>query len=901
MTALLAQLVSAPDETGGAVERLLLPGTTIGRFEILRVIDRGAFGVVYEARDCDLGRSVALKIVRPARSELDEATLSQEAEAVARLSHPNLVTLFEVGRSEHGAHLVFELLRGKTLQQRLGEGPLPLAEAIRIGVEVARGLAHAHAEGVVHRDLKPSNVYLCEQGGVKILDFGMAHAFGRKRISGGTPAYMAPEQWVDAPEDERTDVFALGVILHRMLSGEYPYPEDGGRWSSGDASAPRLHVPGTPALGPIVGRMLEKAPTSRPRDGAAVLSALEPIEWELRRRPPGDASPSRAPTGKASLRELLGELRRRRVFGAVGAYALLAFVILQVQEPVAQALDLPDWSLRAVVLALATGFPAVFVLAWIFDVRSGRLERTLPAPGAIGSPAVVARQFHGMRLVALLLGLAAVAAAPGLVYFFVWPGALPVARHEPPPGVAPLAPSVAVLPFTDMSPQQDQDFLADGLAEEILNALAQVEGMKVAGRTSSFTFKGKGEDLRIIGQRLGVATILEGSVRKSGNRIRVTAELVKAADGFHLWSRTFDGDVGDILAVQDEIARAVVEALQVRLLPGRSISVRARQTTSPDAFEQYLRGELFLTRYRLRETRLAQTAFEKAIALDPGYGLAWSELSAALGLLSDWAEPVDRPELHRRALEAADKGVELTPTLSDGWARRAGLRMQIRRDWTGALSDIDRSLALNPNDVVATEARARLLAARGQLPEAIAAGRRVVELDPLSLGGWLRLHTFHAAAGQADLARQDLDQASVIAPSSYQVVDLRAWAELEAGRPASALALVQQPEVPEDSRFALAAIAFHALGQEEDSRRALDALVKGYAQTEAYQIAEVHAWRGEKDLAVEWLERAFRQDDGGLVGVLPWVRPVKWNPAFRELRGAPRFAALLADLRLPVD
>jgi serine/threonine protein kinase len=231
-------------------------GTVVGRFEVLRELGRGAFGVVYEARDRRLGRMVALKVVRPGRAEVGESKVVREAEAIARLTHPNLITLHDVGKSEHGPYLVFELLRGKTLEERMRGGPLPVEEAVHAAVEVARGLAHAHAEGVVHRDLKPSNVFVTDRGLVKILDFGMAHAFGRRRLSGGTPAYMAPEQWEDAPQDERTDVFALGVMLYRMLSGEYPFPESGGQWSAGPSKAPVLDVPGAPGLSMLVARML---------------------------------------------------------------------------------------------------------------------------------------------------------------------------------------------------------------------------------------------------------------------------------------------------------------------------------------------------------------------------------------------------------------------------------------------------------------------------------------------------------------------------------------------------------------------------------------------------------------------------------------------------------------------
>jgi hypothetical protein len=205
------------------------------------------------------------------------------------------VTLHDVGRTDEGPYLVLELLRGQTLADRLEVGPVPAREALRICVEVAKGLAHAHAQGVVHRDLKPENVFLCEDGQVKLLDFGLAHALGRRRVDGGTPAYMAPEQWRGAPEDERTDVFALGVVLFRLLSGELPFPDDdGGRALRSSRPAPALDVPDLPAVGALVGRMLRKDPVERPRDGAAVLSALAPLQGELERTPSTPSGPARA-------------------------------------------------------------------------------------------------------------------------------------------------------------------------------------------------------------------------------------------------------------------------------------------------------------------------------------------------------------------------------------------------------------------------------------------------------------------------------------------------------------------------------------------------------------------------------------------------------------------------------
>lgn len=297
LSSILDELARLPEGArGSAWDEVLRPGAIVGRFELLSELGRGGFGQVWEARDTELGRGVAFKAVRAStdRGTVDEQLL-REAEAAARLSHPNIVTLYDVGRCEAGPYLVLELLRGQTLSARLGQGELGIAEALRIAHAVAEGLACAHRQGVVHRDLTPGNVFLCPDGQVKVLDFGLAHAFGRRRVDGGTPAYMAPEQWRGAPEDERTDVFALGVMLYRLLSGRLPFPEgDRGKAASRVRAPPALEVPGVPAVGTLIARMLSKDPVHRPRDAGDVAAALAAFRGELERTPPAPGGPVRA-------------------------------------------------------------------------------------------------------------------------------------------------------------------------------------------------------------------------------------------------------------------------------------------------------------------------------------------------------------------------------------------------------------------------------------------------------------------------------------------------------------------------------------------------------------------------------------------------------------------------------
>jgi tetratricopeptide (TPR) repeat protein len=290
LSELLADLARAPAlPPQDTWEQWLKPGEVIGRFELVRELGRGGFGVVWEARDPLLGRSVAFKALRSGdQLQVREDLLQREAEAAARLAHPNIVTLHDLGRSSHGPYLVLELLRGATLARRLESGAVPVHEALRIGAEVARALAHAHGQGVIHRDLKPGNVFLCGDGQVKVLDFGLSLVFGRAAAAGGTPGYMAPEQWRLDPGDARTDLFALGVLLFRLLAGQLPF--DGRDQPGRSGPAPALGVPEAPGITALVARLLELEPARRPDGAGEVAAALTAILREAERSAPASGA-----------------------------------------------------------------------------------------------------------------------------------------------------------------------------------------------------------------------------------------------------------------------------------------------------------------------------------------------------------------------------------------------------------------------------------------------------------------------------------------------------------------------------------------------------------------------------------------------------------------------------------
>ena len=587
---------------------------------------------------------------------------------------------------------------------------------------------------------------------------------------------------------------------------------------------------------------------------------------------------------RATLGDLITELKRRRVFRALVGYGIFSFAVLQVSEPVLHAYDLPPWILTAVVTALAAGFPIAVILAWLFDLTAEGVKRTPSLAGPWPAPP------SRVRIAALLIGVGIIAAVPGAAWY-AWKG---MAERHAAPATPDPSMSIAVLPFIDMSRQKDQEYLADGIAEEILIALANVDGLRVSGRTSSFWFKGKDAKLAEIGRELRVRSILEGSVRKEGNRVRITAQLLNASDGYHLWSETFDRDLSDIFRIQDEIARAVAAALQVRLAGDATGRGRGRPARI-EAYEHYLLGRDYMRR-GINETnfRMAADAYEKALALDAAYAPAWAGLSRALLSLGDYgATPAEIAEGGQRALAAAEKAIALDPGLPDGYLARADARKFLAWDLAGAQVDVERALALNPGDASANRERGIVLLSLGRTPEAITALRKAADLDPIAAATWVHLAFAYVALGDMESARSAIDRAREITPDdSWAWFTVGSMALLE-GRPVeAATAMERAPE--EFWRIAGAALTQHSIGKETAARDALETLTARFGHVAAYQIAQVHAWRGARDASFEWLERAYRQHDPGLA-------QVKYDPLLRSIRGDPRYDALLVKMKLPAN
>jgi TolB-like protein len=471
--------------------------------------------------------------------------------------------------------------------------------------------------------------------------------------------------------------------------------------------------------------------------------------------------------------------------------------------------------------------------------------------------------------------------------------AVPVADAPNEAATAPATPavlerSVAVLPFVDMSGKKDQEYFSDGLSEELIDLLARTQGLQVIARTSSFYFKGKQVTIAEIAKTLNVAHVLEGSVRKSGNTIRVTAQLIRAKDGVHLWSETYDRSIKDVFKVQDEISAAVVAALKAQLLPTAATGDAAR-TASTEAHNQYLLGRQSYERTAPPEGfRRAVEFYGKAVELDPDYAAAYAGLSESEFWLAAYT---DFGAGFQRALVAADKAIALAPNLADGYAARAQMRNNRLFDFVGAQADIEKAVAINPGDSHIQTRYAEVLLTVNRTVDAEAALSKAIQLDPLSSEAWYRRAEIQLWHGQFASARGSIERALDTEPGNVRAQSVLSELELLQGRFPEALAAAGKIDY-EGWRLKYLAMAEHSLGHTRESDKAMGELVAMYAHNFSYSITEAYAWRGEKRKAYEWLERSYQQHDNRLP-------EIETDPFLQTLRGDEEFKAFLRKLKLP--
>ena len=446
--------------------------------------------------------------------------------------------------------------------------------------------------------------------------------------------------------------------------------------------------------------------------------------------------------------------------------------------------------------------------------------------------------------------------------------------------------SIAVLPFIDMSEKHDQEYFSDGLAEELLDLLAKIPDLQVIARTSSFSFKGKAEDVPSIARKLNVGNILEGSVRRSGTRIRITTQLIRASTGVHIWSETYDRDVADVFKVQDDIARAVVDKLKVTLL-GPPPSALAR-TTNHEAHNLYLQGRFFVAQDSKTGTAKAVDYYQRAIALDPSYAQAWSALSFAyFRQMANGYVPTEQGL--DESLAAARKAIAIDPSLSDGYAMLGALLMTREHDWAGARAQLEQALRLDPASTSAMFSMAHLTRVTGSMADALPQFQRLLDRDPLNLLQRRYYARVLYYAGHLDEAeatiREVLDASASFPAVHYELGRIT----LARGEVAAAVAEFEA-EHSGWRAFGLP-LAYHAAGRTAEEKVAMDALLKDPAGSE-FQIAEAYAIIGDPDRAFTWLDRAILEHDPGI----QWLRG---DPLLKSLIRDARYPALLRRLKLP--
>jgi non-specific serine/threonine protein kinase len=708
-------------------------GKTLGHYRVLSALGAGGMGEVYVAEDTKLRRRVALKILprRLADDRDRQRRFQTEAQAIAALNHPGIVTVHSVEEAEGIHFLTMELVEGRTLDAVVTEGGLELDRLVALAGLLSDAIGAAHVRGITHRDLKPANVMLTAGGGIKVLDFGLAKlrednrrgsesmiataAMTRDGEVIGTLPYMSPEQVRGETVDHRSDIFSLGVILYELAAGSHPF-----------ASA---------TLADMTSAIL--------RDDPPPLTDFNP--------------------------------------------------------------DLPEGFARVVRRCLEKDPDRRWQSA--LDVRNEIEE---------------------------------------------------LAKGEPASAEGP--PSIAVLPFADMSAEKDQDWFCEGIAEEITNALAKIEGLRVASRTSAFQFRGAGGDCREIGRRLGVRTLLEGSVRKAGDRLRIGVQLVKAADGYRLWSERYDRQLEDIFAIQDEIARRVVDELELALTPRQQRALRTHGPESIEAYEYYLRGLQFIHRLGKTGCTIAREMFERAIEVDPSFATAYAWLATTHTTLFSYYD--SDPAHLERACELSLAALRLDAGLADAHVAR-GLALSLSGVHGEAEQAFEVAVRLDPRSWAAHYYFARLCWARGDHERAAELFRRAAAIQP------------------------DDYQAPALLSNVLDKLGRRPEAQ-EACRTAVAMSDRRLQTNPDDVRaLYLGAAARARLGE---TRRALAQAERAQMidpgdPAVLYNLACLYAYLGERDRSTECLAEAVANG----FAHRQWIEndssldPIRDHPRYREV------------------
>jgi len=583
------------------------------------------------------------------------------------------------------------------------------------------------------------------------------------------------------------------------------------------------------------------------------------------------------------------ELKRRNVLRVAIAYAVVAWLLLQVSDTLVPALRLPEWFQSGVALLLILGFPIALLFAWAFEMTPDGLRKE----SDIDQSQSVAK-VAGRKLDFVIIGLLVVALGYfGYDKFVLDPqrdavlleSAAQQNADTTPEFVQIDHPSIAVLAFVNMSADSDNEYFSDGLSEELLNLLTKIPELRVAARTSSFSYKARDVNITQIGEELNVTHVLQGVVRKSGNDVRITAQLVKVDNGFQLWSENFNRTLDDIFVVQDEIAKSVVDKLRINLL---GIMPEVRKT-DPEVYSLYLQGSYFLNLLGAQNLEKARATLQQALAIDPDYAPAWVSLSWVYDAQT-YAMPAVREELRVLRIEAIERALAIDENYAYAWAALAYQRMFYDSDWHGARIAIEKALRLEPNNVDVIGAAAWLASASGRLPEAIEMYEKSVSLDPLHPGNLTELGIRYMRVGRIDDSFDAYDRVRAINPDYFRLNFTLARAYMMRGDLENAL--LETEKSPDEFFYRHQKATFlYMMGKETEAQTLINELLETTANDVPGAMAIIYAWYGEGDSAFEWLEREYEQGDTSpyaFLGSLYW----------RKLTNDPRYSAYVEKIGL---
>jgi len=823
----------APADAGSGVAASgLQPGARVGPYELIRRLGAGGMAEVWLARRADgaFRREVALKLPMQThlRAELEQR-FARERDILASLEHPHIARFYDAGIDPSGLpYFAMEYVHGEPLTNWCDVHRLGMAARLKLFLQVLEAVQYAHAKHIIHRDLKPSNVLVTESGEVRLLDFGIARLL----------------------EAEGTDQPALTSVYGRALTPDYASPE----LLRGDPVDERSDLY---SLGVVLYELLTGTRPYQLKRAASIGALDQAIATLEVRRPSLQLEQGAATTRNSTVERLARQLR--------GDLDAIAFKVLA-KDPAqrySRAADMADDLRRYLEGKPIRARPAgVSYRLRKFILRNRALV-------AVSAAAVIA--------ILATVGYARYRESRAEVT--VSAAATNLASDK----------SIAVLPFVDMSEQKDQEYFSDGLSEELIDMLTKIPDLRVPARTSSFYFKGKQATITEIAKALGVANVLEGSVRKSGNTLRITAQLIRVDTGYHVWSETYDRKLEDIFQIQDEIAKSVVNALKVSVLGGTI--PRAAPTANPDAYRLYLQAKELHYRGNSLDSHNAIDYLHQALKLDPEFSQGWVTLATFLAADYNLFDVHPHDEARALIYSALDHARKLEPSLLPIHVVLGRVLYEVDWSWQAADAELKQAIELEPGNSEAHRLAAYLATTYGRYDEAIDQSEKAIELDPLQPWNYIARGYAAYRSGRLAQAQTSFQTALDLAPGSGKFHCLLGAVLIARGQRKSALAEMKKEPNPRFLHVGMA-LALGALGQRLESDKELRTAEQNFGDEMGYWIAMVYGARGDSDRAFAWLDRSFNVYGDGIT----WI---KGDPLFGSLVEDPRYKALLQKMRLP--